>query len=213
MTEEEISMGDLARFLRKKYVKVPENETERIIDSIEELISKYRGTKNSIIALLEETAEMICRRFEFQEVAIGLKDPDGLFRFKVFVGFTKAAEEAQRGIEYTYEMMTQKGRWGEIQIGKHSEFTIEVVEEEIETYNRPSLLAESRTSFEQFLEGDIVEVFMYYGDKTELIGWIELSKTQDGEWPSRATIKWLELIASIIARIMWERGPTRGIHL
>jgi len=206
MEESTVSDAEFAKHIRRIYSKVPENEIERIIDAINDLFTKTQESRYSIEPFLTDIAKIISRRFGFQKVAIGLKDPDGMFRLKGFVGFTRSAEEAQRKIPYTYDEMVGQNSWPGIEIGKQCEFTMErVSEEERKTYNRPSLLGKGRTSLEEFREGDCIEIYMCMGSREETIGWIELYNSKDAKLPDRFTIKWIELIASILGRIIWER--------
>lgn len=198
----------MASYFRKRYSRVPENETERVIDSIEDIICDclIRPGK-SILPALQKAAGLIHRRFECKEVAIGLRDPDGLFRMKVFIGYTANAKAAYGKIAYTYEEMTEESLWPGIYISKHSEFTnIRDVEGERDTLNRPSMINTDRESIDQFKGGDIIDIHITCGGEKNLLGWIRLSKTKDDKLPSRIAIKWIELIASTLGRIIWERA-------
>lgn len=72
-------------------------------------------------------------------------------------------------------------------------------EEEMNDFNHPTIIAFERKSLDDLVEGDYFCIYIY-GPEKELKGWIELSRTRNGAFPSQKTVKWLELISSIIGR-------------
>ena len=198
--------GGFTTYLRQQYSPVPESEEERIMEAVIELLDKSQGPFDSTVSFLEQAARMIHRRFEFSRIAIGLKDrTDDLFRYKVFIGFTGSAEQAHRKMAYTQKDMLDDVKFPALKLSRTTEFLRESqAEGERELYNRPSELGKERRDKKEFKEGDYFDIFMY-GDKHEMIGWFELSRTKNDLLPPRRTIKWLELIAKIVARVIWDR--------
>jgi len=64
------------------------------------LVSRSVGEK-SIETILKEVVRTIHRLFDFQFVAISLKDRDGMFRYKVQLGLTQEAEKKYFELEYS----------------------------------------------------------------------------------------------------------------
>ena len=81
---------------------------------------------------------------------------------------------------------------------------------EQKTFNRPGLLNKPRQMLDEFVEGDYIDTFMY-GPGDELIGWIELASPKDGKIPDGNKLLRLELLASIISRIVWEKMYRRKL--
>src|SRR5512136_3042040 len=88
---------NLKSSLQTKYSTVPKNELQKILDNILELGELSKDRKQSVKSILELAARIIFRLFDFNEVAIGLKNPkDGLFRYEVIFGLSKNTEMAFR---------------------------------------------------------------------------------------------------------------------
>lgn len=193
------------KLLRNKYYGTPENDLERIIESILDLMRFYPSSGKNMEGFLEEVAKLINRRFRFRKVTIGLKDlADDIYRYKVVIGYTGPVKKKYFETSYTYEEMIDTSIYPAVRIGRDTEFNTEpLVEEERDLYNIPSVLGKERSSFDQFMEGDYIEISMY-GPKRTLIGWVEVSSPTSGKPPEREDMKWLELVTAIISRIIWE---------
>jgi len=201
-----------AKHIRQKYSPVPQDEDERIIDNLEQVTDKFLSSDKGLEYLLHEIAILIHRRFEFKEVAIGLLDFDGKFRYKVMQGFTSASEAARKSLAYTKaDMAGDSERFPSIPIGHASEFLNgETLPEEFGIYNRPSQLAKHRESPDEFKEGDYIDTFLY-GRHKEMVGWIEVSGTKDGKLPERSTLFWLEMIASVLGLLVAQENRSLSV--
>lgn len=68
----------------------------------------------------------------------------------------------------------------------------------MKAYNRPALLAKKRHGATESLEGDYIDIRIL-GRGEELLGWIEISGTRAMKLPNITTVRWVEVIASVIA--------------
>jgi len=194
-----------AKFLIERYSPVPTNQDEKAIEGIEGLVSRAKTINQFHQVFLHDVARTIYRVFGFKEIAIGIRDKDGDYRYVSMMGFRGDAELARKKMVYTSADMTDTQTWPGTRISKIT--TIHFFEDgnfkegEENTYNRPSMLGMNRPSPESMVEGDYIEVAVQ-GPNNELFGWMELSNPRDGIFPSRNTIKWLELISVIIAAFL-----------
>jgi hypothetical protein len=204
MDEGTIGTEEFVKLLMERYQSCGEATGDhRIIDAIEDLVSKRQ--KDSIGTFLLDAAMMIGRIFEFKEIAFGLKDPtDDRFKYAVTIGNLPATQEALRKIHYTIEDMKDNVNYKAVKLGRISEYVIDSPEQELRTFNRPALVHKKRSSLDEFLEGDYIDIYMY-GNADEMIGWLEISGPKSGKIPDACTIRWLELIVSIVGRTVWER--------
>ena len=193
------------KFLIERYSPVSTTEDEKAIEAIEGLVSHAKAVNQPIQAFLHEVARIIYRVFEFKEIAIGVKENDDSYRYIAMMGFRDEAESARKRIVYTSADMADTKTWPGTRISKitviHFYDDGAFKEGEQETYNRPSMMGMTRPSPESMMEGDYIEVAIQ-GPNNELVGWMELSNTRDGKFPSRNSIKWLELISVIIATFL-----------
>ena len=194
-----------AKFLINRYSPVPTNQDEKAIEAIESLVSHAKTVNQPPQAFLHEVARTIYRVFEFKEIAIGIKDKDDKHRYVAMMGFRDDAEWAMKKVVYTSADMADTKTWPGTRISKITVIHFfeggDFKEGEQETYNRPSMMGMARPSPENMMEGDYIEVAIQ-GPNNELVGWMELSNTRDGKFPSRNSIKWLELISIIIATFL-----------
>lgn len=161
--------------------------------------------------MLNEAAEFIRRQFGIDNVAIGLKDPDGLYRYKAMAGFRADAVEAHKRIAYRKDQFFEDGEFHGVLISKYSRIYLDednvLSEQERSAFNRPALLRMERRNPTDSLEGDYIDTGIYRHDD-ELLGWIEISGTRTMKLPDVTTIRWVEVIASVIATAL----VCRGVH-
>jgi len=177
--------------------------TQKALEGLQTLLSHCQGSQTDIDKFLNEAAEFIWRQFGIDNVAIGLRDPkDGLYRYRAMVGFRGDALEAHKKIAYKKEQFFEDGEFHGVKISKYSSIYLAednvLTEEERSAYNRPVLLTMKRRDPTDSLEGDYIDTGIY-GSHDELVGWIETSGTRTMKLPDVTTIRWVEVIASIIA--------------
>lgn len=193
---------NFASEINRRYSPIPQDETEKIFENLQTFFSYAKKTGNSLRSVMDQATRIIYRLFNFREVGIAIKsEQDGLYRYISLLGFAKDAEEAQRRIAYTYEEIWDTDKYPTIKLGKYTEFNIEdgttLEGDELLAFNRPTLLPKERKSFDEPLESDYFTILIF-GYNEELLGWIEVGDPRDRKMPERSTIKWLELIASIL---------------
>lgn len=194
---------NFSSFLRTRYSPIPKDDIEKVIDGIASITELAHERNQTLKSVLDSAARVIYRLFEFKEIAIGLKsEKDGLYRYDVLLGFKKESELAHRRLIYEESDMVNNAEYPGVTVGKLSEYctseALEYERDDMETFNRPIIVTQERKSHEEFLEGDYID-FYIYGYNNELIGWIEVGRTGDGKLPNRSSIRYIELIASILA--------------
>lgn len=213
----QIGTGDAtetAKLLRDRYSPIPRDQDEKVIDGIQKLLATARNPTFTVQSFLIESGRLIHRLFDFKEIAIGLKSKrDGLFRYEVLIGFSGDAEKARRRLAYTSEEMVDSEKYpGGVKVCKTTEFLLVEYQPyragEEDTFNRPNRLAKERSSADEIVEGDYIDIYLY-GRNEEIMGWIELAGTRSGKMPPRSAIKWMELIASVMALVICDRESWR----
>jgi uncharacterized Zn finger protein (UPF0148 family) len=189
--------------LRYDYAHSAVEPVQKSQEGIQSLLAHFRNLKIDIDALLQETANLISKQYGIADVAIGLRDPkDGLYRYKAMAGFRDDALKGHKTIVYTKEQFSDGSGFKGNDISKYSRIYLEednvLSEEERKTYNRPGLFARRRPSASESLEGDYIDVKIL-GVGEDLLGWIEISGTRTMKLPDITTIRWVEVIASILA--------------
>ena len=207
--DEEDKVTQLTKLLRERCSLIAEDENERIMAQIEKFLTRSGGVNETTQTFLQETANTIARLFDFAEFVISLKDRnDGLFKYVAFVGMRKEAETAYRKLAYTTDDAISPVKFPRIKLDNYADFFLGEYrpyrEGEEETFNRPSQLGKQRDSIEKLQEGDYICIY-FYSPNRDILGWFEVARTMDGLIPSRRTFKWLELVATIVGRIVYDR--------
>lgn len=197
---------ELVKKLRGDYNLIGRGSESKILAGLGAILLHNQERRGTLRSVLEEVGKLIYRYSEVKEVSIGIKNPaDGRFRYEVMIGFRKEVEEAHKKISYSFEDFFDKERYQGEKISKYSEvFLAEnqpFADKELSTYNRPVLIGRERKIADQYIEGDYIDIVMY-GRNDEVVGWIELSATRTGKMPSAETIRWIELIASVLGIIV-----------
>jgi len=195
---------ELKRSIRERYSSIPQNDGEMIVDALRMFNDELIGTRD-VDQILREAGELIFSLFGFKEVLIGLRETNGLFRYSVIIGHSKRAEEAIVKAEYRIEEMSCSEDFPCIMVSNQTEFCFKEDlpddEKEVKQFNRPSEISVERTTLDDMMEGDYLDVFIY-GPEDRMLGWIEVAYPTNGKFPSRETIRGLELLASTIGVAM-----------
>ena len=200
---------EVERRLRMEYLYSQKDPTRKTLDKIQSLLTHHQEGRRSLTDFLQDTADTINRLFWLKEVTIGLKDPDGKYRYKVMCGLRADAWEAHRHLAYSLEEFSDPRYYKGRQVSKHTKvFLAEdkpFVDGEEDTFTRPILLKAKRSSSEDCIEGDYLDTHIL-GENGELIGWIEVSGTKNGKFPDAVTIRWIEVLASFLGIIIQKNG-------
>jgi len=201
---------EIEALLKKRYSQATQSEEQKILDGLQNFIAHIKLGRSSR-NLLQEAARTIHRVFPFQEIAIGIRNPDdGLYRYDTFIGYTREAEEEFKKQAYDLKTFFDPGEFPSVRICKLIDLSIAENEPQMEReqacWNRPALLKVPRKSPDEFTEGDYLDVLVY-GEDNELIAWIELSAPRDGKMPSSSTLKGLELFAAVLSLALQSLAP------
>lgn len=204
---------EIAANLKRDYSRTSIDDEGKITESLLSLLKNLMQPKGTIHGILKDAVMMIYRHLNIREVAIGLKSKeDDLYRYEVFMGFSKESEIAHKKLAYTHDDFFDQVKYRGTMI---SRFTKAFLAEdqpfdkgEESTYGRPVLLGQKRESLEKSLEADYFNVYIY-NQKGNIVGWIEISGTKDRKFPSINDIKHIEIISSIIAITLQTEIPRR----
>ena len=138
------------------------------------LLERAKAPTQQLDAFLHDLARTLHKLFDFTEVCVGIQDSsDGMFRYKVCLGFRGGAQEVRKRTAYSPEEMTSEELYPSTQIGRRTRFYLSenqpFKDSEREAFNRPSVLGKERPSEEVMVEGDYIDFFMLDPDR-EIIG-------------------------------------------
>jgi hypothetical protein len=198
-----VNHKDVARKWRFDYAVTARDETIKGLDAVCGILSELEESAHTVQSFLDFCANQIARQFGIREVSIGLKSKaDSLFRYRSIVGSNEVAEKALRSIAYNENDFRLNGSYRGTSLSKYS--TLFLAEDnpytngEEVTYSHPVLLRSERRTATECIEGDYIDVYIF-GQKGDLIGWIELSGTRAGNLPDVRTIRWIEAVSRIIS--------------
>ncbi len=203
---------DLRKFVESTYTIVPRDDEEKIADNLIGIMAAGFDKSESLKAIMEQVAKFVFRQFGFSEVAIGFKDKkEPIWRYEVALGFTKEIEAKMFRTRYDRDDMYSQERFPFIRMGKTAQLNVAegLPINETDKYDRPYRWTNKREAPTEFLPGDFIDVFMM-DEKKEIIGWIEVSGPKGAKQPPRATVRWLELIASVCSEVVRFRNAAES---
>jgi hypothetical protein len=201
---------EISKLIRERYSAIKREEKDSIVDGIGQFLKMAMSPKTLMSSILTDAAKLIHRNFEFQYVSIAIKDPaDEKFRYVVAIGLTPSAEAAYKEIRYSHADLFDESAFPSTKVSAYTHFYMSedapYKPGEEKSYSRPSQLGVARGSPDEMLEGDYIDVFMQ-GYVRDITGYIELAGTRSGKLPTKATIRWMELISSLLSAIEAHRG-------
>ena len=200
------SILQLSKLVRDLCPPTPADKSERIMADLEKILSQSRVRSDSPKQFLEQVKNVMYRYLDFSEFAVAFKDPrDGLFRYIAFMGMRRDAETAYRRLSYNADDALSQSKYPRIKCTPSVDFFPSELrperDGEIETFNRPGLLRQQRNSLEMLQEGDYFCAY-FHSQRGDLIGWFDLARTKDGRFPSGNTLRWLNLICTIVGKVI-----------
>lgn len=193
--------GQLRQYIESRYSPIARDDQEKFIEALVGLTELGGDRKQTMRSFFEQVTRLIFRFFAFNEIVMGLYDRKrkDWYVESVF-GFRSEIAAEYKRLRYSREEMVGQDRFPYISIGRTSAFgPVEgLPESERKLFSRPYAAGVSRKDLDEFHEGDYIDVLMYDPHKN-VVGWIELSAPRGGKLPSRMTVMWIEVIASVCA--------------
>lgn len=185
-----------------EYAQWSKDSIQKVMDSIQDLLGLARTDVGDKAELLDKAVKMIHQQFRLRWVAIGTRsDRDDLYRYDAFAGLREDAVKARKCEAFKREDFDGTGKYPGRMISHQTMLFLEEDKPYTDgaemTFNRPALMNSLRHSPEDCLEADYIDVHIF-GGKDNLLGWIEASGTLTGKLPDVNTIRWMEMIASIL---------------
>lgn len=198
-----VTSQEVVRKLRFDYTYASREATDRMLDSLTELIEHFKAPRVNITAFLQDAAKLIHKQLRIKEVSIGVRSPvDGLYRYHVMSGMREFVWSEHKSISYTKEDFGDFTKWGGFTISEYTRlFLFEekpYLESEKGTFDAQMGLRMRRKTPDAYVEGDYLDVYIQ-GRNREVVGWIETGGTWDGKLPDAQGIKWMEFVGSVLA--------------
>lgn len=200
--ESSVSLEAVKRKVWIEYQYSSKDRTNDILDALQDFASLLRDSSVETKKILQNAADLVHDKLRIKDVTIGLKNPkDARFRYEVMKGLKPIAWDAHKRIAYTHEQFSDVNIYKPKHISKFTNLFLSednpYADGEEMTYEVPSQLKSSRRALDDSIEGDYLDVHIF-GKNQEIIGWIEVSGTVTNKLPDTATIKSIELIASLL---------------
>ena len=210
----DVRPDEVERKLKLGYVYGDRSPTRRLLDDVRNLAGRICSPDVKLEAILQEAADIVHKSLWIREVTIGLRNPaDGKYRYAVMSGLRDDAWKAHADLEYTHEQFHNPDEFNSRSIsGQTVLFLTEdepYLEGEDDTFNRPILLKARRRRADECIEGDYLDTHIR-NRNGDLIGWVEYSGTKSGEFPDGNAIRWIELIATLLALVIERKAEEGG---
>ncbi len=205
-----IETREVARRMKSEYSRGVKDHPTRVLESIVDLSARLESSEVNLPSFLKEVADLISKQLGIASVAIALRDPsDGLYRYPIVTGVEASVIEGFKKIVYSKEQLFDDGTFASHEISRHTRVYLAedhpyAAGEEF-SYRRPQLIGMKRRTLEDSLEADYLD-FYVFGPNNEVLGWIETSGTRLMKLPDAQTIRWIELLASMIGTAVRLKG-------
>lgn len=203
MSLQVVDVESVKRRLRFDYLGARSDPTSRVLDGYVSLLAHFQKQPLIVRDLIQDSANWIHRQFRLRWCMIGLRGPDGLYRYEVEAGMRPDAWSSQKARVYKYTDFAPAAQ--NYTAGEISKLSRVYLEEENQlqnadeaVVNRPALLRARRKADDETLEADFIDTLII-GPRNELLGWIEYSGTLTGKFPDPMTIRYIEGISAIIS--------------
>lgn len=191
----------MEKLLKDNYSPGYRNDDENISVAIELLLGYINDRRKTTQSILEETVRLIHRSFGFQSLSVALRDSDGNYRYKAVTGLSSESKNVLLSLCYSRSDILEESTFPHTSVSDITKFFMSENEpyqpEEVMTFFRPKMLAQTRQHPDDMLPGDYID-FFFRNRSNEIIGFIEVGETRSGKLPEANTIIWLELIATLL---------------
>jgi hypothetical protein len=198
-----LNPDEIARKLRLDYLYSQKDLNQKALDGVQTLMEHFQRADFSIDLFMNDTLNLIRRRLWIREVTVALLDrQERMFRYVYQAGLRKEAWEAHKALRYGPDEYFNPTVYKAREISRNT--SLFLAEDnpygsgEDATFSRPVMLESRRLSADDSIEGDYFDVWVRGKDK-EVVGWIEFSGTTSGKLPDTVTLKWIEIISSIVS--------------
>ena len=198
-----INQDEIARKLRLDYLYSQKDLNQKALDGVQTLMEHFQKQEFSLDAFMNDLLNLMRRRLWVREVTVALLDKqERMFRYRYQAGLRREAWEAHLKLSYKPDEYINPAVYKAREISRNiSLFLAEdnpYGDGEDGTFSRPIMLASRRASLDDSIEGDYIDVWIRGKDK-EVVGWIEFSGTTAGKFPDTVTLKWVEMLASLVS--------------
>ncbi len=207
-----INQAEVIRKIKQDYAHYRKLPGAKGLDSLHGVLKQIMEGRSDVTELMRTTAKTIYTQFNIKEVTIGLKEPDGLFRYVAQCGLREESWAAHRKLSYEEDEMVNANAhgWKCTEVSHQTRLFIAednpYTEEEVLTRSEHLQMRSRRKTAEESIEGDYMDVLMF-GPDDRAVGWIETGGTWDGRLPDAGTIRTLEVLASILALAVIRHWP------
>ncbi len=201
-TPKVVNPKDVAMKMRLDYSRGVRDPLTRNLEALCGLCRLLEKPNVDTHAFMHEVASVIMKDFAIESVAIGVKDAaDKRFRYRTVMGLENDVAEGFKGLSYSREELLAPSNYPAYDISDRTKLFLAedrpYAPGEEFTYRRPGLIGMKRRTLTESLEADYLD-FFFNGPDGDYLGFIEISGTRLRTLPDTATIRWIELIATML---------------
>jgi hypothetical protein len=197
-----VSPKEVALKMKLEYSRGIKDSLTRDLEAVTELCRMLEKPTVDTNVFIREVANVIMKDFAIESVAIGVKDHiDSRFKYRTVMGLEKDVADGFKDLSYSREELLEPSNYPAYDISDRTKLFLAedhpyAAGEEF-TYRRPGLIGMKRRTLTESLEADYMD-FFFNGPDSDYLGFIEVSGTRLRKLPDAVTIKWIELIATML---------------
>jgi hypothetical protein len=150
---------------------------------------------------VRDTAEMLVKLFAIESIGICLRGDDELYRYAALSGIDEKGMKEFASIAYKEDQLLDPSTYPSYELSDRTRLFLSedhpYAPGEEGTYRRPGLIGLRRRTLTDSLEADYLD-FFFYDHTGHIAGYIEASGTRLRKLPDPETIRWIELMATLL---------------
>jgi hypothetical protein len=214
-----VSPRDVAFKMKIDYSRGIKDHATKTLEALCSMSSRLEQPNIDIDAFVKDTADMVVRLFGIETVGICIRDAtDGRYRYATVVGMDGHALDEFKAIAYTEQQLLEPSTYPSYEISDRTRLFLgedhPYTASEEHTYRRPGLIGLKRRTLTDCLEADYLDSF-FHDQKGHIAGYIEIGGTRLRKLPDPETIRWIELMATILGiavRMSRDGGQSDKAH-
>jgi len=196
-----VSPRDVVFKMKIDYSRGIKDHAIKNLEAYCEICNRFEQPNFDIQVMVRDTTELLGRLFGIESVGVCLRGDDGRYRYAALSGIDERGMQEFRNISYSEDQLLDPSVYPSYEISSRTRLFLSedhpYAAGEENTYKRPGLIGLKRRTLTDSLEADYLDCF-FRDQSGHIGGYIEISGTRLRKLPDSETIRWIELMASIL---------------
>lgn len=196
-----VSPRDVVFKMKIEYSRGVKDHAVKNLEAYCDMCNRLGRPDFDLNAFCKGAADLVSKLFAIDSIGICLRGDDGLYRYVALSGIDDKGMKEFDSIAYREDQLLDPSIYPSYEISSNTRLFLTedhpYAQSEEGTYRRPALIGMKRRTVVDSLEADYLD-FFFHDQAGRIAGYIESSGTRLKKLPDAETIRWLELLASLL---------------